>query len=53
MCAIGVDREGRCQILGIELASRESRSSWRDFLLGLQKRELSGVEYVVSDDAQG
>jgi putative transposase len=28
-----VDWEGRRQILAVELANRESRSSWRDFLL--------------------
>ena len=37
----------------MELANRESRSSWRDFLLGLRKRGLAGVEFVVSDDHAG
>ena len=41
------------RILAVELANRESRSSWRDFLLGLRKRGLSGVEFVVSDDHAG
>jgi putative transposase len=40
-------------VLGVELASRESRSSWRDFLAGLKARGLGGVELVVSDDHQG
>ena len=31
----------------------ESRSRWKDFLLGLRKRGLSGVEFVVSDDHTG
>jgi len=53
LVAIGVDWEGRRQVLGIELANRESRSSWRDFLAGLKGRGLFGVEYVVSDDHQG
>jgi putative transposase len=48
-----VDWEGRRQILAVELANRESRSSWRDFLLGLRKRGLTGVEFVVSDDHAG
>jgi transposase-like protein len=34
-------------------ARRERRSSWRDFLLGLRERGLSGVEFVVSDDHGG
>jgi putative transposase len=32
---------------------RESRSSWRDFLLDLKQRGLHGVEFVVSDDHPG
>jgi putative transposase len=53
LIAIGIDWEGRRQVLGIELANRESRSSWRDFLAGLKARGLYGVEFVVSDDHQG
>jgi putative transposase len=34
-------------------ANRESRSSWRDFLLGLKARGLHGVEFVVADDHAG
>jgi putative transposase len=40
-------------VLGVELANRESRSSWRDFLMGLRKRGLAGVEFVVADDHAG
>ena len=53
LVAVAVDEDGRRQILGVELAHRESRSSWRDFLLGLKGRGLVGVEYVVSDDHPG
>jgi transposase-like protein len=51
--AVGVDREGRRQVLAVELAGRESRSSWKDFLLGLRERGLHGVEFVVADDHAG
>jgi putative transposase len=53
LIAVAVDGEGRRQVLGVELASRESRSSWRDFLSGLKARGLFGVEFVVSDDHEG
>src|SRR5271170_5791787 len=53
LIAIGIDWDGRRQILGVELAHRESRSSWRDFLRGLKARGLNGVELVVSDDHAG
>src|SRR4051812_39172226 len=53
LVAIGIDRDGRRQVLAVELASRESRSSWKDFLLGLKERGLHGVEFVVADDHAG
>jgi transposase-like protein len=53
LIAIGVDWDGRRQVLGVELANRESRSSWRDFLLGLRERGLHGIEFVVVDDHAG
>src|ERR671911_336858 len=53
LLAIGIGWDGRRSILAVELANRESRSSWRDFLLGLRERGLSGVEFVVSDDHAG
>jgi putative transposase len=53
LIAVAVDGEGRRQVLAVDLANRESRSSWRDFLLDLQQRGLRGVEFVVSDDHPG
>jgi putative transposase len=53
LVAIGVDWEGRRQVLGVELANRESSSSWKEFLLRLKSRGLRGVLYVVSDDHPG
>src|SRR6516164_1526306 len=53
LLAVAVDGEGQRQILGVELANRESRTSWRDFLSGLKERGLFGVEFVVSDDHEG
>ena len=35
------------------MASRESASSWKEFLLSLKQRGLKGVEMVVSDDHAG
>ena len=51
--AIGVDWNGRRQILAVEMANRESQSSWKDFLLSLRRRGLHGVEFVVADDHAG
>ncbi len=40
-------------MLAVEAANRESQSSWKDFLLRLKERGLTGVEFVVSDDHAG
>ncbi|MBC7286094.1 IS256 family transposase [Hoeflea sp.] len=53
LIAVGIDWDGRRQILAVEMANRESRSSWRDFLVALKARGLKGVELVVSDDHAG
>jgi putative transposase len=53
MVAIGINHEGRRRIIGVELANRESVTSWREFLLGLKARGLRGVQMVVSDDHAG
>jgi putative transposase len=51
--AIGINREGRRCVLAVELANRESATSWRDFLGKLKQRGLRGVEFVVTDDHAG
>jgi putative transposase len=53
LIAVGIDRDGRRQVLAVELANRESRSAWKDFLLGLRERGLQGVAFVVADDHAG
>lgn len=53
LIALGVNAEGRRCVLGVELANRESRSSWKSFLSGLVARGLRGVEFVVSDNHEG
>ena len=46
--ATGISWEGRRQVLAVELANRDSVSSWKDFLRRLKERGLKGVEFVVS-----
>src|SRR5690348_14777458 len=53
LVAIGINWDGRRCVLGVELANRESISSWKEFLLGLRTRGLTGVELVVTDDHAG
>jgi putative transposase len=51
--AIGINQDGRRCVLGVELANRESTTSWRDFLAKLRQRGLRGVEFVATDDHPG
>jgi len=53
LVAIGIDWEGRRQILAVEIANRESTTSWRELLLSLKQRGLSGVRLAISDDHAG
>jgi len=53
MIAIGINWDGRRSVLAVELAGRESTTSWRELLLSLKQRGLCGVEFVVTDDHAG
>ena len=53
LIALGINWDGRREVLSVELANRESASSWKGFLARLRERGLSGVELVVSDDHHG
>jgi putative transposase len=53
LVAIGIDWQGRRRVIGVELANRESATSWKEFLAGLKERGLRGVRLVVSDSHEG
>ena len=53
LIALGISWEGRREVLGVELANRETETGWKGFLEGLKERGLRGVEFVVSDDHKG
>ena len=53
LITLGVGWDGRRHVLSVELAGRESTSSWRDHLLRLKERGLHGVQLAVSDDHAG
>jgi transposase-like protein len=51
--ALGVNRWGKREVLGVSATLSEAEVHWREFLQGLQRRGLQGVELVVSDDHVG
>jgi len=53
LIALGINWEGRRRVLAVELANRESATSWKEFLLALKARGLRGVLLAMSDDHAG
>jgi putative transposase len=53
LVALGINWEGRRRVLAVELAQRESATSWKDFLVALKARGLTGVLLAISDDHPG
>jgi putative transposase len=51
--ATAVNREGRREILGLDIGTSEDHAFWLAFLRSLLARGLSGVELVISDAHQG
>jgi putative transposase len=53
LVAVGVNRDGYREILGIAEGAREDLESWRNFLRHLKERGLTGVQLFVSDKCLG
>jgi len=53
LVAIGVNREGYREILGIVEGAKEDKAGWSAFLKHLKGRGLKGVELIVSDACLG
>ncbi|CAH0316410.1 IS256 family transposase [Roseomonas sp. CECT 9278] len=51
--AVGVNADGRREVLGMAIGSSEAEPFWLDFLRTLQRRGLAGVKLVVSDAHEG
>ena len=51
--AVGVNQEGRREVLGISCGPAETEAFWTEFLRGLTARGLAGVRLVISDAHQG
>lgn len=53
LVAIGVNRDGFREILGVTEGGKENRASWSEFLRHLLKRGLKDVKLVISDKCFG
>jgi transposase-like protein len=53
LIAVGIEESGKRKILGVSVALSEAEIHWRNFLQGLQKRGLTGIKLITSDDHSG
>jgi transposase-like protein len=51
--AVGVNADGRREVLGMDVAPSEAEVFWKDFLRKLTRRGLRGVQLVISDSHEG
>ena len=51
--AVGVNSDGRREVLGMSIGSSEAEVFWTDFLRSLARRGLRGVKLVISDAHEG
>lgn len=51
--AVGVNADGRREVLGMSLGASEAETFWKDFLRQLTHRGLRGVKLVISDHHSG
>ena len=49
LLAVGVNAEGKREVLGVSVALSEQEAHWRRFLQSLVQRGLAGVELIISD----
>jgi transposase-like protein len=51
--AVGVNTDGRREVLGLEVGPSEAEPFWTKFLRSLTRRGLRGVKLVISDAHEG
>ena len=47
--AMGVNEDGRRELLGLKVGDSETETFWAEFIASLKERGLSGVKLVISD----
>jgi len=51
--AVGVNSDGRREVLGMDIGPSEAEPFWTDFLRKLTRRGLRGVKLAISDSHEG
>lgn len=53
LVSIGINTDGRKEILGFDVCEDETQYNWEAFLLHLKERGLKGVDLIISDSHAG
>src|ERR1700758_4247052 len=51
--AVGVNNDGRREVLGMDIGASEAETFWTEFLRALTRRGLRGVKLAISDAHEG
>jgi len=51
--AVGVNADGRREVLGMDVGPSEAETFWTEFLRKLRRRGLRGVKLIISDAHEG
>ena len=51
--AMGVNADGRRELLGLQVRDSETEGFWSEFTTSLKERGLSGIKLVISDAHEG
>jgi len=51
--AVGVNTDGRREVLGMDIGPSEAETFWTEFLRKLRRRGLRGVQLMISDAHEG
>lgn len=53
LTAVGINQDGKREVLGVSVSLSEHEVHWRAFLESLKARGLGGVQLITSDDHNG
>lgn len=53
MIALGINENGKREVIGFELYDCENKDNWYDFMMRLQARGLKGLRMITSDAHEG
>lgn len=53
LIALGIDKDGKRDVLGFDVSLSEAEVHWRDFFKSLMQRGMTGLKMVTSDSHSG